>query len=84
MVFLPAVRDQLLARDINFAKQMSQRFSIPEISLEDVFINQKPRELSLSDVDFHPNKKANDLIANKLLENIILHQDYFNIKFTKK
>jgi hypothetical protein len=54
------------------------------LSLADVFYSQKNKDLSLSDVDFHPNKKANDLIAKKLLDNIILHQDYLNIQFTKK
>jgi hypothetical protein len=83
-VFLPAVKDIVMARDTNFNNYVCQRFDMKLLSLADVFYSQKNKDLSLSDVDFHPNKKANDLIAKKLLDNIILHQDYLNIQFTKK
>ncbi len=83
-VYLPAIKDKGSIRDSIFMADICSINNINQISLSDVYAGQNKKELSLSDVDFHPNKKATGLIANKLLEKILLHQDYFNIKFTKK
>ena len=58
--------------------------NLQAIYLTDVFDGYDFEDLKISDVDEHPSKEANDLIYKKLLENIINHGDYFNIKFTKK
>ncbi len=83
-VFLPSLKDVCGARDSAFLHNVCAQNKMREINLAKVFAGYTDEALCLSDVDFHPNQKANNLIANKLLENIILHQDYFNIKFTKK
>lgn len=63
---------------------VSNRFGFQQINLEGVYSGAEMSTLPLSDLDNHPNKKANRMIADKLLENIISHQSYFNIQFTKK
>jgi hypothetical protein len=83
-VYLPSVREKGTRRDSIFLANICTQYDMNLISLTDVFLGHDVTELSLSDIDFHPNKKANGLIADSLLDNIIRHQDYFKIQFTKK
>ncbi len=83
-VYLPALKDQVTDRDSIFVADICDRYNLKPIILSDVYDDEDANNLSISDIDFHPNKKANGIISDKLLENIISHQSYFNIKFTKK
>ncbi len=83
-VYLPALKDRKTNRDSVFIENICSRFSLDLINLSDAYKGEEIAQLTISDVDFHPNKKANRLIANELLERIINHQEYFNIQFIKK
>ncbi len=81
-VYLPAIKDKNLLSDSLFVEDVCNKYDYKKISLTGVFDGYEKKDLVLSNLDFHPNKKANRLIANKLLESIISHQDYFNVQFT--
>ncbi len=83
-VFLPEIRQQGSKKDSIFMDYICRNYNILPISMADVFNNHNYNDLALSVVDFHPNYKATKLITDKLLDNIISNQDYFNIQFTKK
>jgi hypothetical protein len=84
VVYLPAIKDKNLKSDSLFVEDICNKYDMKKISLAGVFDGYEKKDLVLSNLDFHPNKKANGLIANKLLKGIINHQDYFNIQFTAK
>jgi hypothetical protein len=83
-VYLPAIRQNSLLRDSIFTATICKNYDMQLINLSGVYSGYAVEELALSDVDFHPNKMANDLIAEKLLNEIIDKQNYFNLQFTKK
>ncbi len=83
-VYLPALKDKVTNKDSVFIETICHNYNLNPLVLTNSYQGEDKNKLTLSDVDFHPNKKANRLIANKLLDSIIIHQDYFNIKFTKK
>lgn len=83
-VYLPAIRERSTKRDSLFLENICSMYDMKKISLLDVFSGMDISTLTLSDADFHPNVKANGLIAEKLLDNILTHQDYFGIQFTNK
>ncbi|MEI6310667.1 MAG: hypothetical protein WCP57_00265 [Bacteroidota bacterium] len=83
-VFLPAVKDPINSSDLQNFMQLSKQYQFPLLNLENVYGDKKKKDLSISEIDFHPNKVGNDLIAKKLEETIILQQDIFNLSITKK
>lgn len=83
-VYLPSIKDKSSKNDSIFLANIANWYGLKQISLKGVFAGQNRDELALSPLDFHPNKKANDLIADKLLSKILEHQDYFEIQFIKK
>ncbi|HNS13098.1 MAG TPA: hypothetical protein PKM97_10845 [Bacteroidia bacterium] len=82
-VYLPAIKDKNTRTDSIFVQTIKSKYNLNTIYLTDVYHEEDISELSISDIDFHPNKKANQLISDELIEKIINNQDYFNLKFTK-
>jgi len=83
-VYLPTIKDKVSKHDSVFMANIFSWYGLQPINLKGVYAGQDVETLVLSELDFHPNKKGNDLIADKLLSKILEHQEYFNIQFIKK
>ena len=83
-IFLPAIKDKKNGADFAIFEKYSQLFDFPLINLKEIYEGYDKKDLSISEIDFHPNKKGNDIIAKKLEESIILQQHIFDLDITKK
>lgn len=83
-VFLPALKDKKNGSDLSIFEAYGKQLNFPIISLQGVYDGQSKKELSISEIDFHPNKKGNDIIAKKLEESIILQHPIFGLNIITK
>jgi len=84
VVYLPALKDTRTRRDDDFVATICHNDSVSLIDMSDVFKGMDETKLFLSDVDFHPNKTANEMIAKELLDKIVTQQSEFHLTLTKK
>lgn len=83
-VYLPALKDKSNDADLVQFETFSKRYRFPLLHLENVYADHDKKALSISELDFHPNKISNDLIAKKLSSSIIENSAIFGLKMYKK
>ncbi len=82
-VFLPTIKDKNIDIEYKYISNLCNKHQIELIDLSKIYVNTNKKELYISEVDFHPNNKANKIIAKHLYDSIVIHQNYFNFDTIK-
>jgi lysophospholipase L1-like esterase len=82
-VFLPTIKDKNIDIEYKYISNLCNKHQIELIDLSKIYVKTNKKELYISEVDFHPNNKANKIIAKHLYDSIVIHQNYFNFDTIK-
>ena len=84
MVYLPALTGVPNKDEFEFVQQLCNKHHFKFWDMRDVYEGENETDLSLTDVDIHPNKKGHQVIANKFYQTILNHQNDLGLTITEK